>query len=122
MTHPELDDLQQYQATVKNQVRYYVLTYRFWVILGLILAVAGGVTIALTIKGPAWVQHSAFGPTATNYIGGLTGFVPFVAILTGAIFWGTPSQPTSGRRRVTTCWRCRSVERPSWRAATPRRS
>ena len=88
MTHPVLDDWHQYQVSVKNQVRYYVLTYRFWVILGLILAVAGGITIALTIKGPAWVQHSTFGPTATDYIGGLTGFVPFVAIVTGAFFGG----------------------------------
>lgn len=82
-----LEDWQQYQVSVKNQIQFYMRTYRFWLILTIILLIGGGISIALTIKGADWV-HSNFGMTATDYIGGLVGFVTFLAIVTGAFFGG----------------------------------
>lgn len=87
MTHVMLDDWHQFRVAVKTQIQFYMRTYRFWLILGIILAIGGGISIALTIKGAGWV-HSNFGATATDYIGGLVGFVTFLAIVTGAFFGG----------------------------------
>ncbi len=80
-------DWDQFLVSLKTQVRSYLYTYRFWVILGIMLAVGGGISIAFTIKGVAWV-HSNFGQNAADYVGGELGFISFLAIVTGAFFGG----------------------------------
>lgn len=87
MTHRVLDDWHQFLVAVKTQIQFLMRTYRFWVIFAIIILIGGGISIGLTIKGASWV-HSAFGATATDYIGGVAGFVTFLAIVTGAFFGG----------------------------------
>jgi ABC-type transport system involved in multi-copper enzyme maturation permease subunit len=57
------------------------------VIFGIVLAVGGGLSIALTIKGGAYVQ-GVFGTSAAGYVAGLLGFVSFLAIVIAAFFGG----------------------------------
>ncbi|MEM0129338.1 MAG: ABC transporter permease [Thermoplasmata archaeon] len=87
MTFPEVPDFGQFRTAVKSQILSYVNTYRFWVIFGIVLAVGGGIDIAFTIKGAAWVQAN-FGPQAYGYVAAETSFLPFLAIVTGAFFGG----------------------------------
>lgn len=87
MTHPLRDDWQQFTVAVRAQTWSYFRTYRFWVIFAIVLAVGGGVSIAFTIKGAAYVQ-GAFGASAADYLSGLVGFVSFLAIVIAAFFGG----------------------------------
>ncbi|MGI0055223.1 MAG: ABC transporter permease [Thermoplasmata archaeon] len=87
MTRAVLSDWEQFRVALAAQVQSYFRTYRFWVIFGIVVLIGGGISIALTIKGAGWVQTS-FGMTATNYTGGVIGFMPILAIVAAAFFGG----------------------------------
>lgn len=82
-----VSDWTQFRVAVRTQIVGYFRTSRFWIILGIILAIGGGFTIAFLIKGSDYV-HSAFGHHTVGYIGALLGFISFLAIVTGAFFGG----------------------------------
>ncbi len=86
MTQPTVSDAEQFKVALGTQLRSYLSTYRFWAMLGLVLAVGGGITIFLAIHGPAYVQHRF--ATSTDYIGAILGFVAFLTIIVGAFFGG----------------------------------
>jgi ABC-type transport system involved in multi-copper enzyme maturation permease subunit len=87
MARPILSDWDQFKVAAWNQVQGYYRTYRFWIIMAIILAIGGGFTIAFLVKGTAWV-HSSFGATSSDYLAGTLGFISFLAIVTGAFFGG----------------------------------
>lgn len=87
MSRSIVSDGSQFRVAVRAQLAGYVQTSRFWIILAIVLAIGGGITIAFVIKGGVFV-HGAFGATATAYIAGLLGFVSFLSIVTGAFFGG----------------------------------
>lgn len=87
MTQETASDWDQFKVAVRTQVAGYYRTSRLWIILGIILAIGGGFTIAFLIKGTPWV-HSALGGDAVGYVGALLSFISFLAIVTGAFFGG----------------------------------
>lgn len=87
MTHPVRDDWHQFKVAVRAQTWSYLRTYRFWVIFGIILAIGGGISIGLTIKGAGWVQDT-FGASPSNYLAAILGTTSFLAIVIAAFFGG----------------------------------
>ncbi len=87
MVRPILSDWDQFKVAVVNQIQGYYRTYRFWIIMVIVLAVGGGLSIAFVLKGSAWV-HTSFGATSADYLAGTLGFISFLAIVTGAFFGG----------------------------------
>ncbi|MFZ0699551.1 MAG: hypothetical protein WAN74_05125 [Thermoplasmata archaeon] len=87
MARSIVSDSSQFKVAVRTQLAGYVQTSRFWIILAIILAIGGGITIAFVIKGGVFV-HGAFGTTTTGYIAGLLGFASFLSIVTAAFFGG----------------------------------
>lgn len=87
MAREVISDWNQFRVAVRTQISGYFRTSRFWIILGIILAIGGGFTIAFLIKGSDFV-HGAFGHETVGFIGGLLGFISFLAIVTAAFFGG----------------------------------
>lgn len=73
-------DWRQFKVSISSQLQSYVRTSRFWVIFGIVLGLGG----LLTLVG----SHGAFASTSAGYIFGVTTFVPYLAIVAGALFGG----------------------------------
>lgn len=86
MTHSPVSDTEQFEVALTTQVRSYLSTYRFWAMLGLVLAIGGGISLYLAARGAGFVAHHFL--TATDYIGAILVFVAFLAIVVGAFFGG----------------------------------
>ncbi len=79
-TRPAGVDWRQFGVSVSTQLQSYVRTSRFWVALGIVAGVGGLITLVASTNSLA--------STAAGYVGGLTAFVPYLAIVTGALFGG----------------------------------
>lgn len=86
MTQELVSDFDQFKVAVATQARSYFSTYRFWAMLGLVLAIGGGITIYLAFHRGAF-GHAGFA-TSPAYLGSILGFISFLAIVVGALFGG----------------------------------
>ena len=87
VTEPLVSDKEQFRLAIWHQINSYIRTSRFYVLIGILLAVGGGITAYLALD-PNVFLHNRMTDTATAYLSLVLGFASFLVILAGAFFGG----------------------------------